>query len=232
MSAYYNLLNDSFWQSKHDPSRAWRFLEALSGTKALCNILSSLLLSSEYSQEVAERSFAHPNGFDRIDLIRFGRDRCSLRLHIWWPENRQLQNCDAHNHSWDFYSKILSGSIEHCLYEIVPETDAYLMYHCTNPAGRYNIELRKRVGLRTIHKVILNAGASYFLYKDILHTVYSVSSDLTLTLVIQNYYEKDTTIVCARNPLSQSAPKSFFSSSLLREKISRVLNALDSRVSD
>src|SRR5690348_16988125 len=86
-----------------------RALRSLSDA-ALADLCLRLTDDETELDEVAARSYSHPNGFAKIVLARTSRYGCELRLHIWQGSGRADPH--VHDHPWDFAARILRGAYE------------------------------------------------------------------------------------------------------------------------
>lgn len=83
-------------------------------------ILQDILSQPELLAKIEERSYTHALGFDKIVLADLSKDihsslpKAQIRLHIWDPVNTQALPIveSLHEHSFDFVSTVLSGSLE------------------------------------------------------------------------------------------------------------------------
>lgn len=71
--------------------------------------IQQILGDEDHLAEIAQQSFAHPNGFDSIPLEN-SHPSHRVRLHVWWPD-APLVTEDVHNHAWSFGSRLLTGSL-------------------------------------------------------------------------------------------------------------------------
>lgn len=84
------------------------------------HLIKDVLNNPDLLQKVANRSYTHALGFDKIVLMDLRKDspnvlqKTQLRLHIWNPENTgALPIVEAlHEHSFDFVSTVLTGHLE------------------------------------------------------------------------------------------------------------------------
>jgi len=91
-------------------------------------LINDVLNNPELLQKVANRSYTHALGFDKIVLMDLRKDvpnitqKTQLRLHIWNPENTgALPIVEAlHEHSFDFVSTVLTGHLENQQFLLSP----------------------------------------------------------------------------------------------------------------
>lgn len=86
--------------------------------QSVIEILKDILTREDLIKKIADRSYTHALGFDKIILADLSKDSISkrknqVRLHIWEPANNSLPIVEAlHEHSFDFISTVLSGHLE------------------------------------------------------------------------------------------------------------------------
>lgn len=96
--------------------------------ESVIHIIKDVLNNPELLQKVANRSYTHALGFDKIVLMDLRKDspninqKTQLRLHIWNPENTgALPIVEAlHEHSFDFVSTVLTGHLENQQFLLSP----------------------------------------------------------------------------------------------------------------
>lgn len=87
-------------------------------------ILDEIISDDELLELIAERSYTHALGFDKIVLTDLSKDfnidnKVQLRLHIWHPQEDSLPITESlHEHSFNFISTILSGKLENQSFKI------------------------------------------------------------------------------------------------------------------
>jgi len=98
------------------------------GKEDVIHLIKDVLNNPELLQKVANRSYTHALGFDKIVLMDLRKDspnvlqKTQLRLHIWNPENTgALPIVEAlHEHSFDFVSTVLTGHLENQQFLLSP----------------------------------------------------------------------------------------------------------------
>jgi hypothetical protein len=157
--------------------------------------------SSARWHHIAQRAYCHPNGFTKFVLYDASGSLFRLRLHVWTGEHGQRAIQDEqniHGHRWDFASAVIAGpgldiaeyvrcetgGTPYRSYEYRPcrgneVTGAEFAAEGTDlvPAGEVLLEHAVRF--------LPQAGESYSCSTDKLHTVRSISDDLTATLIVQ-----------------------------------------------
>lgn len=86
-------------------------------------IISEIIENDELLEKIANRSYTHALGFDKIVLMDLSKDllvkkqKTQVRLHIWNPQNNSLPIVESlHEHSFDFISTVLSGHLENQMF--------------------------------------------------------------------------------------------------------------------
>jgi hypothetical protein len=98
------------------------------GKEDVIHLINDVLDNPDLLQKVANRSYTHALGFDKIVLMDLRKDspnvsqKTQLRLHIWNPENTgALPIVEAlHEHSFDFVSTVLTGHLENQQFLLSP----------------------------------------------------------------------------------------------------------------
>lgn len=88
-------------------------------TDKVIQLLKEIVLNDDLLIKIANRSYTHALGFDKIVLMDLKKDcqdvknKIQLRLHIWDNENAALPIVEAmHEHSFDFISMVITGKLE------------------------------------------------------------------------------------------------------------------------
>lgn len=90
----------------------------------LIKVLKEILSSDILLDRIANRSYTHALGFDKIVLIDLAKDcninnKVQLRFHIWDNKNDALDSLESmHEHSFNFISLVLSGKLENQCFEM------------------------------------------------------------------------------------------------------------------
>jgi hypothetical protein len=163
-------------------------LQAFSTRVVLLDSIHRLLVDDALATSVANRSYEHVNGFDKIVLLETSNHQLKLRLHIWWPlRTENKRRFDAHNHCWDFWSLPLTGQFTNEMFEV--GGDGRRMRHLAySPrGGRAHFELRD-LGIQSLRRVqcctVLHNN-TYFLNAHVIHRFYPVGKTVASTLVLQ-----------------------------------------------
>ena len=137
---------------------------------ALDVMLRSLLADDAKLAEIANQSYQHGNGFQKI--ILGGTDHGRLRLHVWGPEGYP-DEC-IHDHRFDLESTVILGQLNHRLFTPtstpgIGQTFDAFAYH--SKAGETHSSFQ-HVGKQTLAEtgaLTVRAGESYTLPYDTLH---------------------------------------------------------------
>ncbi|MFC6080337.1 hypothetical protein [Sphaerisporangium aureirubrum] len=160
----------------------------LGSRRSLDDIVSSLSGDRSLVEAVAARSYAHPNGFDRISLYR---DPLGLevRVHLWWtgvPSDESI-----HNHAWDFSSQVIVGSLRFQMLSPLPCGREYDRYSSSMPVGGrfgdYQFARTGAVRLDVVFDGTVTAGSSYSLNHEAYHRVLASpeGAPLVATIVVR-----------------------------------------------
>jgi len=88
-------------------------------------LLEQILSNKVLLKKIADRSYSHALGFDKIVLMDLSKDiegcdvKTQLRLHLWDAQNDAVPMVESmHEHSFDFISTVLSGKLENQIFEV------------------------------------------------------------------------------------------------------------------
>ena len=224
-------VNNSF--SSSDSIAA--FLETLTLTRVK-RIIKSVLSNRADLEKIADRSYSHPNGFDKIPLVVPSHEEFKVRLHIWWPlePGQSPSKEDIHDHRWDFCSKIITGQLALENWSELSGLDnnhravtrEEYRYH---PRGNNEYFSMEHIGCCRLIKTFtssMHKGSSYSIAYDQLHRATSPSNLLTSTVMIQQAALKTSTRVMVDTPLrkKQRVKSPRFSPEELRARLERYLD--------
>ena len=149
-------------------------------------LLRLLINNAHIMKEIAERSYSHTLGFNKIVLAE-GEYGERVRLHLWDEKGNvhNIDNTDIHDHYWDFSSLILEGCLHSRIYEIseICGNQYYKISHNSRPNGDYLLNSAGSTKLKTIKDFIITKGQVHHLKNDELHS--TVNKQYTITLVLQ-----------------------------------------------
>lgn len=130
----------------------------------------------------------------------------NMRLHVWSDEYRVTNN--AHDHTWDFTSLVISGQINDLLYtenyhyfEDLTDEKTHLMQEIHPGAGGGIKTSPREVRLHEMENIVVRAGESYTRTHRQLHM--SVPSDGCVT-IIQRTPRDENNIARVAVPIGQT----------------------------
>ncbi|WP_327085206.1 hypothetical protein OIE66_22910 [Nonomuraea sp. NBC_01738] len=156
-------------------------------------VVAELGRDAELRESVAGRSYAHPNGFDRISLYR-EPEGVEVRMHLWW--SGVLSDETIHNHAWDFSSLVLTGTLRFQLLHGAPDGRAYGRYRSSMPpgggVGDYAFTPEGSSSLEVAVDAVVPAGTGYRMHRDTYHRVLASveGAPLTATVVVRGPVRK------------------------------------------
>ncbi|WFB06199.1 hypothetical protein LRS74_03420 [Streptomyces sp. LX-29] len=240
LDAHFAALADAHAQGRAGSLAA--ALAPLSDRASVCAMLRALLRDERRLAAVAERSYAHPNGFSKIVLASGPAHR--LRLHIWWrregPDGDEAPN--VHNHRWDFASTLISGGYRYQQFTPLParsssapraeaaparEFHAY-SYASADDSSSYSLVPVGVQRLECVFDAHMAAGTGYELSADVLHRVIGDRRATTASLVFQGRDRRSTVDVYAERALAHGAAIALRrrSPGELAEELTRLLGQL------
>jgi len=196
------------------------------------SLLESVLDSEAALQEIASRSYVHPNRFDKISLISSSIPDYKLRLHIWWPSSEDGFTESVHNHQWTLSSVVLLGSLHSQDFMVGDQGPEYLHYTYSSRPGLSNRpELTASpVALSCVSDTVLATGSYYVLSTEVLHRVISDPRNMTATLMLQGPANPNTVVhIYTDEPIyvgeGVESPETF-SNDVLSDKLRRLLQSI------
>jgi hypothetical protein len=190
----------------------------------LVKLLGSILDSKDYISEMAENSYVHDNGFDKIVLVSDARYK--LRLHIWWDELTSEEN--IHDHRWDFYSVVISGSIRFEQYKVADTGTLLHEYKYIDQGDQYQIEHVGETILTFDNVGTLAPKSHYFLSHLIPHRIKPDPSKLTSTIIFQGSAIRNWTRLFSDRMLNKTrtVQQEPFTVDQLRSRLSRYIDTI------
>lgn len=95
------------------------------GKNTLVKMINEILMNEDLLSKIADRSYTHALGFDKIVLMDLNKDceeidnKVQLRFHIWDNKNDALSVLEAmHEHSFNFISLVLTGKLENQCFDM------------------------------------------------------------------------------------------------------------------
>lgn len=184
-------------------------LELVPDAPAAARLVESLLGRPGELSDVAARSYAHVNGFDKLVLLSSAEPEFELRLHLWWPErgpeDRWGGAFRTHDHRWDYASALLCGSFRFRWYEVSPAGEGRPVheYEYRSPGRGSHCAMRRRGSARArcVFDARLGAGNRYSLSRWIQHQVSCEPGELGASLVLRGPARRDATRVYTDAPV-------------------------------
>jgi hypothetical protein len=174
-------------------------------------------------EELLEKSFYHPLGFDKFVLLQ-GKE-FSLRLHNFKPMDEGQPSEHVHNHKWEFASAILHGSFVSEVYEEAAWGIPTLRY-LTLPTGTV---FDANTYLQIVRRDVNSAGTQYYMTTDVLHSVTDVAPEGAISIIAKGHTDEraSTTVYLEEelDPVKESkytTDKDTFSVQTLIDTMNRV----------
>lgn len=185
-------------------------------------------------EELANKSYAHENGFFKLTLIDSPKARFRVRLHFWSAEKvTPISIENIHNHRFNYYSYLLSGSLQNKIWR-AGNNGMELMHFRYYPRLQkesYILEHHGDTRLETLSEMQYYQGDLYCMKAEDLHTASVLAGTNAVTLFIEersnlrNYADVFSTEYSPKN-LSRSSP------SLTSAKYLELLAAIDVACTD
>jgi predicted metal-dependent enzyme (double-stranded beta helix superfamily) len=138
-----------------------------------------LLTNDTVATRNVQDSYRHDNGFTKLLLFAAPTDEFKVRLHVWPKPYGSEHN--IHDHRFNFWSAVLRGKLRNTIWTLGPgEERQHYRYYPRKAQGRYRLE---RVGPATLareRQFDVHQDASYRFDSNLLHTVESHGSAVTL----------------------------------------------------
>jgi hypothetical protein len=159
--------------------------------------IRAILRHRDLLAAVAERSYRHPNGFDKIVLAVGTAPKWKLRVHYWHDWSSQTMDPNIHNHRWNFASEVPLGSLEATYYDVaINEGGPLNAYRYYSPEGGSSFAFLPAGRATAVVTSVdtYRAGDSYTLAYDSFHRV-RVTQLPAATLVLQGPVRRGHTLV-------------------------------------
>lgn len=180
---FLNVLNDAFLQKD-------------------IHFIQKLLVN--YIEESCPVFKKHPLGFYYIKF--FNADNLiEFRLHIWNDfDNNDLNILQIHNHSFEFTSLVLTGSIKNILYSIKScNKAAGFLYNVRFKNGKDRIYLNSNnTLLNEIKTDVINKGSFYSIKINEFHKSVTLD-DFSITLIKINRHVSQTAQIYSKYPIKK-----------------------------
>ncbi len=209
-------------------------LSGILNVRSATQIVREIIDNSHVLEDLARKSYTHSNGFDKITLISNWEPEFKLRLHIWWPRKKSLQNTELiHNHQWFFRSTMLCGSAQ--VETFTERGSGEFMYsHEYFPRHddleKYDLRFVGRLRLAPGLMFKLVPGSTYSMGPDLYHRVLYATDVVSMTLFVRWESLQPTATVFSESVIEDeqilSVPS--FTTDQLRLKLERVLIELGS----
>lgn len=207
-----------------------RTVQQLASGGGLRALLGEIATSEERLEEVRARLYRHPNGFDKLVLLRGSEPDHKLRLHVWW-EGRPPAEPHVHNHRWDFATTLLLGSYTFQILEEVADGPTYheYRYHSPGESDAFSMTPVGTARLRTVLEGRIEQGASYLIDHTALHRLEGEDEGITATLVLQGPVSSPSTRVLSPEQLGSvqagdAVPLQRMTTGELRKALERILD--------
>lgn len=153
------------------------------------SMIEAILADDRTLESVAECSYRHSNGFDKITLMSSDDPEFKLRLHVWWPKmSGGVSREYVHNHRWWFRSKVLRGN---SYVEIFAEQDNGKLMHRHEYVPRDAVTEKyalKNVGMAKMASQFmfrLAPGSTYSMSPDAFHRVLWTGDEVSITMFVR-----------------------------------------------
>jgi len=191
--------------------------------------IRQVLKDPDHLAEIAQQSFAHPNGFDSIPLEN-RHPTYRVRLHVWWPD-APLVTEDVHNHAWSFASRVLSGELNFKTYRESDTGQQYFHYPWRiGHRATYDSSAVKTVNLAMTLDACFIENLCYSFDLNELHRVAPVKTERPVsTLVVLGKMQRDGSDVYtenARHGAGYRLLKDPYSPSQLADRLHRYIECL------
>lgn len=213
----------------NSPDALDRALRELLEVWPLQMILDTYISNPELTLEAAKRSYRHPNGFDRIELVKSPSELYSVRLHSWRDKvDGKIEN--IHSHPWSFSSKIILGRLH--FEQFVESSTGLEMFVSLYPRPSGETYGFRPGGSTTLQSVLNGqfcAGTHYSAHSSYIHRAWAEPGCQTLTLMLHGPGVDYPSKIYTPEPLetNEARFRDGFSPSALTEVLERVRSMLE-----
>ena len=186
------------------PQRLQEELQLLLDSGAVADLVKRTICDPALLGQVAQSSYAHANGFDKLVMAQGRDNRWKLRAHVWPAETDGEPLENVHNHRWDFASYSIAGELQADYFDVAVEPDGDLeLYEYFSPetADSYAFRLVTKAMTRARDSQRIAPPYAYALHHEEFHRVRPVCGP-ALTVVLQGPVKKPSTTVL-RTPGSE-----------------------------
>lgn len=167
----------------------WKpLLTSFASRVSAADICKEVLGDTGLLRAMAARSYRHPNGFDKLILLRDDRGAL-IKFDVWWEGDTDWGR--IHDHRFDFSSLVFAGSLQlrHYLPAKLPDAECVDVYRLSVPQ-RENDLVPRRQGLIKVWEGAVPAGTHYDMDCNMFHQATGTGDRMTATLVIQGASRK------------------------------------------
>jgi len=171
-------------------------------TSRLCK---AALSDQELFSTIADLSYRHPLGFEKVVLVPSDKTSHELRINAWEQAFHPEAKPVVHDHAWDLTSTIFQGSFRAVCYDLVDGSE-YVITHASpfeHELGEYRLSRGLRTGVRVADSAQLESGASYHLPCGALHTFDPLEGPSS-TIMLQSPFEQPSCRVLYSSGVDQS----------------------------
>lgn len=172
----------------------------------LAKYLLGILCDEKRLNDIAKRSYYHPNGFLKLQLSISGHVK--VRLHYWSAKLISAEE-NVHNHRWRLASKVMHGQLHSEVFkEVIPDhSDSTLKEKLTLRLYHKQIGDHSATG-QEFGEVCVQKSASitrlegevYAMDTDQLHRIKHHNGQATVTLMVQSApLHKDNHMLSRKN---------------------------------
>lgn len=145
-------------------------------------------------------AYGHANGFDKLTLPTPGLP-VVVRIHMWRigeSKSSTASIATAHNHRWDFCSRILSGGIQVSLFDVQAGSGPYRHY-LYRPGTQDDLRLvgSAQLGLKEV--VTYDVGDCYYEPHEVVHVATPTGEDPLVTIIAHSRAERSYADVYAES---------------------------------
>jgi hypothetical protein len=158
----------------------------------LAQYLQDLMCNDSELKRITSRSYKHPNGFYKLQLLEQGFSK--VRLH-YWPIDMLSAEENVHNHRWRLASKVMHGTLRSELFKPVSaqlsgEADceqlSLRLYQENLGAVEAAASTHGDRWVQKIATVLRSTGKAYFMDTDQLHRIVHEGGQSIVTLMVQS----------------------------------------------
>lgn len=198
----------------------------LARSPAFGDLLEAIVADEGAVAEIADRSYRHVLGFDKIIIVSL-RPLGQLRLHVWWPSSGRPAE-HPHNHRYNSHSVVLAGTLRKHAYAPGSGEAVERFREAAAPsAGQWQFTGVGGAFLSPTMVIDLPVGAAYAMSADTVHHI-EASRALTATLFLEGRSIRDWSDVYVRagDTAPAPGPQGRFTAPEVRERLLRLRTAV------